>query len=275
MSTVRVLARWDARTVLRDRWFLSAATAFAALTLAAAALALAGADIAGLSSFDRVAATLISLTMLFVPLLGLTVGAGWIAGDRETGALTMLLSQPVDRGALFAGKYLGVAQAVLSAILVGFGAAGVVLAARVGLDRLPAFLWLIAMALLLALAALSIGFLLSAASQNRNRALGAALLAWLILVIVSDLGILGTALILRLPAPAVLVLGALNPVSAFRMAAILGISGAPDLLGAVGIYAAEQLGPAGLLAALTAILVAWIIAAYLLGRARFQSLTEP
>ncbi len=274
MNTIRVLARWDTRTVLRDRWFLSAAAAFAVLTLAAASLALAAPDIAGLSSFDRVAATLIHLTMLFVPLLGLTVGAAWIAGDRETGALTMLLSQPVDRRALFTGKYLGVARALLSATLVGFGASGLILAARVGTDRLPAFLWVIVLALLLALAALSIGFLLSAASPNRSRALGAALLAWLTLVIVSDLGILGTALILRLPAPVVLVLGALNPVSAFRMAAILGITGSPDLLGPVGDYAVERLGAVGLLVALAGVLVLWAVAAYYAGRTRFQNLIE-
>jgi Cu-processing system permease protein len=274
MNPVRVLARWDTRTVLRDRWFVSAAAAFAALTLAAAALALTSPAIAGLSSFDRIAATLIHLTMLFVPLLGLTAGAGWIAGDRESGALLMLLSQPVERTEVFAGKYLGLARALLSATLVGFGGAGVLLAARVGLDRLPAFLWLIALALLLALASLSIGFLLSAASPGRSRALGASLLVWLILVIVSDLGILGTALILRLPAPAVLVLGALNPVSAFRMAAILGITGSAELLGPVGLYATDRIGTAGLVAVLTGILVLWAAAAYRLGRARFRSAAE-
>jgi Cu-processing system permease protein len=274
MNSVRVLARWDTRAVLRDRWFVSAAAAFGALTLAAAALALASPAIAGLSSFDRITATLIHLTMLFAPLLGLTAGAGWIAGERETGALVALLSQPLQRTELFAGKYLGVARALLAAMLVGFGTAGMLLAARVGTDRLPAFLWLVVLALVLAVASLSLGFLLSATAPNRSRALGAALLAWLVLVIVSDLGILGTALILRLPAPVVLVLAALNPVSAFRMAAILGVSGTAELLGPVGLYAAERLGPAGLMAALCAVLVFWAAGAYYAGRIRFARAVE-
>ncbi len=274
MNTVRVLARWDTRAVLRDRWFVSAAAAFGALTLAAAALALASPPIAGLSSFDRITATLIHLTMLFAPLLGLTAGAGWIAGERETGALVMLLSQPLQRAELFAGKYLGVARALLAAMLVGFGTAGVLLAARVGTDRLPAFLWLVVLAVVLALASLSLGFLLSAAAPNRSRALGAALLAWLILVIVSDLGILGTALLLRLPAPVGLVLAARSPVSAFRMAAILRVSGTAELLGPVGLYAAERLGTTGLLAALCAVLVLWATGAYYAGRMRFERVVE-
>ncbi len=274
MNRVRVLARWDSRAVLRDRWFVSAAAAFGGLTLAAAALALASPPIAGLSSFDRIAATLIHLTMLFAPLLGLTAGAGWIAGERETGALVMLLSQPLYRAELFAGKYLGVARALVAAMVMGFGSAGVLLAARVGTDRLAAFLWLVLLALLLALASLSLGFLLSAAAPNRSRALGGALLAWLILVIVSDLGILGTALILRLPASVVVVLAALNPVSAFRMAAILGISGTAELLGPVGLYAAERLGPAMLLAALCAVLLFWAAGAYYAGRLRFERAVE-
>ena len=274
MNSVRVLARWDTRAVLRDRWFVSAAAAFGALTLAAAALALASPPIAGLSSFDRITATLIHLTMLFAPLLGLTAGAGWIAGERETGALVTLLSQPLQRTELFAGKYLGVARALLAAMLLGFGTAGMLLAARVGTDRLPAFLWLVVLALVLAVASLSLGFLLSATAPNRSRALGAALLAWLVLVIVSDLGILGTALILRLPAPVVLVLAALNPVSAFRMAAILGVSGTAELLGPVGLYAGERLGPAGLMAALCAVLVFWAAGAYYAGRIRFTRVVE-
>jgi len=268
------IARWDARAVLRDRWFISVAGAFGSLVIAAALVALGSVDVLGVSAFGRVAATLIHLGMLFIPLIGLTVGAVWIAGERESGSLVLLLSQPVERRTVFSAKYLGVAWGMTGAVAVGFGAAGLLLALRAGTDRIPAFLWLVALSSLLALAMLATGFLISAGSPSRSRALGTALLVWLALVIVSDLGILGTAMILRLPAWAVLVLGSLNPVSAFRLAAIVGITGSADLTGPVGLYAADRLGFAGLLGALVLILAAWTGGAYLLGRKRFLEAVE-
>lgn len=267
--SLSVIARWDARAVLRDRWFLSTAGAFAVLVLASALVALSTMDVVGVPAFGRVAATLIHLGMLFIPLIGLTVGAVWIAGERESGSLVLLLSQPAHRGAVFSGKFLGVAWAMAGAVAIGFGAAGVLLALRAGGDRLPAFLWLVVLSILLALAALATGFALSAGSPSRSRALGTALAVWLGLVIVSDLGLLGTAMVLRLPAPAVLVLGSLNPVSAFRLAAIVGVTGSAELTGPVGLYAADRLGIPGMLLALAGILLVWTGAAYHIGRRRF------
>ena len=269
MSTLGTLARWDARAVLRDRWFIAISGAFAALAVAAAAVAMAGVDVIGVSAFGRVSATLVHLGMLFIPLLGLTVGAVWIAGERESGSLGMLLSQPVDRGTVYAGKFLGVAWGMLGAVALGLGSAGVLLAVRAGADRVLGYLWLVALSLLLALATLALGFLVSAASPGRSRALGAALVLWLLLVIISDLGVLGTALALRLPAPLVLVLGSLNPVSAFRLAAVVGISGTAEVTGPVGIYAADRLGMVGLNALMVGVLAAWGIGGFLAGRARF------
>ncbi|MDR5709292.1 MAG: ABC transporter permease subunit, partial [Armatimonadota bacterium] len=195
--TALIMARWDARASLRDRWFLSLAFAFWALTLAAAATALAGLRVIGLSSFARAAAALIHLAQLFVPLLGLTLGAGWLAGDRETGALEFLLAQPVSRGALYAGRYGGLAASVLSAIWLGYGAAGVVLAWGAGPEHVGVFLALVGLSSLLAMATLSVGFLISAFAPTRGRALGWALLVWLGFVVLQDLGVLGAALSLR------------------------------------------------------------------------------
>jgi Cu-processing system permease protein len=269
MTPVRIVARWDARAVLRDRWFVAVAAAYAVLTLAAAVVALSSATIFGVSSFGRSAAALIQLTMLFVPLLSLTVGAGWIAAERESGALALIACQPITRNAIFAGKYVGVAWTVIGATVLGFGAAGMVLATRSGADQLPAFLLLVGLAILLSLAMLSVGFAVSAAAPSRSRALATALLLWLGFVIVSDLGVLGTAVVLRLPAPIVLLLGSVNPVSAFRLAAIVGITGNADLTGPVGQFAADRFGVPMLVGALTAVLAAWTAGAYLVGRRRF------
>jgi len=272
--SLATIARWDARGVLRDRWFVAVAGAFGALVIASAAVALAAVDVLGVSAFGRVAATLINLGMLFIPLIGLTVGAIWIAGERESGSLVLVLSQPVERRTIFAGKFLGVAWGMTAAVALGFGAAGALLAVRAGTDRIPAFLWLVGLSTLLAMAMLATGFFISAGSPSRSRALGTALVAWLGFVIVSDLGLLGTTMVLRLPVPALLVLGSLNPVSAFRLAAVVGITGSADLTGPVGLYAADRLGLGGLIAMLLLVLCLWTMVAYLAGRARFLKAVE-
>ncbi|MDR5684477.1 MAG: ABC transporter permease [Armatimonadota bacterium] len=268
MTAAGVLCRWNVRAVLRDRWFAATAAAFAVLAVAASAVALAGAGIVGVSSFDRAAAALVQLTMLFVPLIGLTVGAGWIAADRESGALALLLAQPVDRRAVFTGQFAGVATAIAAAILVGYGAAGALLAVRAGTEHLGSFVWMVALAVLLAVAMLAIGFAISAVAPNRSHALGVAVLWWLVLVVVSDLGVLGTAAMLRLPAPALMALVSVNPVSAFRIGAIVAV-GSTETIGPVGIYVAERLGTVGLSGGLVAVLVAWALGAFWVGRTRF------
>jgi len=244
------------------------------LVISAAGVALSSANVLGVSSFDRAAATLIHLTMIFSPLIGLTVGATWLAGERESGALAMLLSQPVHRDQVYDGTALGLAWAVAAATLIGFGAAGLMLSLRATSERIAPFIAILVLSLLLALASLAIGLWLSATAQNRSRALGAALVVWLVLVIVSDLGLLGTAAMLRLPAPAVLLLGSLNPVSAFRIASIVVISGSAELTGPVGLYGAQRLGTSGLVGAMGASLLLWIAGAYAIGRWRFRRSIE-
>ncbi len=269
MTGWAVVASWDVRAALRDRWLWALAAAFGSMTLAASAVALSGLRVVGLSSFDRAAAALVHLSMLFVPLLGLVLGGVWIAGERESRALDFLLAQPLDRRALYVGRYLGLAGAVTGATWLGYGTAGVVLAWGAGTDRLPAFLWLVLLSTLLGLASLSVGLAISAAAPNRGRALGAALLAWLALTVLTDLGVLASAVALRLPAAVVLSLAAANPVSAFRMAALAVVTRTPELLGPVGMVAIDRLGATGTAVALSGVLLVWAAGGLGVGLRRF------
>ncbi|MFN3285724.1 MAG: ABC transporter permease subunit [bacterium] len=275
MSAWAVLARWDARAALRDRWLWALAAAFGVMTLGAAALALSGLRVVGLSSFDRAAAALVHLSMLFVPLMGLVLGSLWIAGDRESGALDFLLAQPTDRSALYVSRYLGLAGAAVSATWVGYGAAGLVLAAGAGTERLGSFLWLVALSTLLALASVSVGLAISAASPSRGRALGAALLAWLALTVLTDLGVLASAVALRLPPAVLLALASANPVSAFRIAGLLVVTRSPELLGPVGLVATDRLGSVGAALALCGVLLLWAAGGLAVGLLRFRRATGP
>ncbi len=84
-ENVYVLIQKELRDARHNRWFVLYTIAFAALSLALAWFALSGAGNFGLAGFGRTSASLINLVLLIVPLMGLTLGALSLAGEREKG----------------------------------------------------------------------------------------------------------------------------------------------------------------------------------------------
>ncbi len=260
LAQVWTIAQRELREALRAKWLMFYALGFAALAFALSYAGVSSAGYAGLGGFGRTAASLINALLLFVPLLGLSVGAVTLAGDRERGTLTYLLAQPVNRAEVFFGKAIGAALAIIAALSFGFGLAGLALASGGSGDAL-AFLGLAGYSVLLALVSLGVGFVISALTRKAATALGAALIVWLALVFFGDLGLIGAALAFR-PTPLTLFfLLVLNPLQVFKVAAIYNLRATLDTLGAVGQYAYYQFGDALPLFLLT-LLVAWIAAMF-------------
>ena len=260
LTLLWTIAQRELREALRNKWLWFYAVGFAVLALALSQAGLASAGYAGLGGFGRTAASLINALLLFVPLMGLSVGAGALAGDRERGTLLYLLAQPVSRAEIFFGKALGAALALVAALGLGFGLAGLGLASS-GDGDAATYLALAGYSLLLALVSLGLGFLVSARTRKGSTAAGAALLLWLALVFLGDLGLVGAALALR-PTPAAL-LGMLlvNPLQVFKLSAIYSLRATLDTLGAVGQYAFYRFG-AALPLLLLALLASWIVASF-------------
>jgi len=252
------IARKEVRDALRNRWFVLYAAAFAGLALMFARLALGDAATAGLAGFGRTAASLVNLVLLVVPLMGLTLGAGSLAGERERGTLALLLAQPVTRREVLGGKFAGLALALGSALALGFGLAGAAVAIGGGAVDAGAYVRVVGFAMLLALAMLAVGVLISSAARRMGTATGVALFVWLTLVFVGDLGLMGTALTLRLDVSTLLALAVLNPLETFKIAAVGAITGTLDALGPAGVYATRTFGD-GLVGLLAAVLVAWTV----------------
>lgn len=257
-ANVLIITRKELRDALRNRWFLVFTIAFAALALGLSALMQPGSNHLRMASYSRTAASLINLVLLFVPLIGLTLGSANLSGDRETGTLVYLLAQPVNRLEVLLGKYLGMAGALFATLSLGFGAAGVAMTLQGSISDAGSYLLTVALAYLLALAMLSIGFLLSTLAQKTAAALGGALFVWLLLVFIGDLGIMGTTVAMRLPIQAVFFIAILNPLQMFKIASILTIQANLEILGPAGLYATDQFGGL-LLPLLLAGLALWIV----------------
>lgn len=255
-SIVILLAK-ELREAWGNRWFLLYSAAFTALALAMAWLGVAGVMAGGFAGLARTAASLVNLVILIVPLMGLTLGAHALAGERERGSLLYLLAQPVDASEVVLGKLLGLAAAVIASLLLGFGVAGLAIAGRGGGEVWP-FLAFLGLAVLLSAVSVSVGLLISALASRVGVAIGVAVFLWLALVFLGDLGLMGTSLVLELSTAQLLAATLVNPLQVFKVAAILVIRGGLEVLGPAGLYAARAWGD-GLIGLLVAILLLWIL----------------
>ena len=260
LTLLWTIAQRELREALRNKWLWFYAVAFAGLALALSQAGLASAGYAGLGGFGRTAASLINALLLFVPLMGLSVGAGAVAGDRERGTLLYLLAQPVSRAEVFFGKAIGAAMALVAALGLGFGLAGLGLASG-GDGNALAYLMLAGFTLLLALVSLGLGFIVSTLTRKGATAAGAALVLWLGLVFFGDLGLVGATLTWRPTSDVLFMLLVVNPLQVFKLASIYSLRATLDTLGAVGQFAFFQFGSA-LPVVLLTLLAGWIVATF-------------
>jgi Cu-processing system permease protein len=256
---VLAFARRELREALSSRWFLLYTLAFGVLAVAVSFMSLAGAGSHGFAGFGRTAAGLLNLIMLVVPLMALTAGAGSIAGERERGSLLYVLVQPVSRVEVLLGKYIGLSTALGASLLLGFGLSAGVLAWRAGGAGAGAFAALGVMACVLAIVMLGVGLLISALSRKASVATGVSLFVWLVLVLLSDLGLMAGAIVFKLRVQELFLLAIVNPLQAFKMGAILGMNASLDVLGPAGAYASRSFGE-GLGWLLIGVVLAWAIA---------------
>lgn len=259
LNVVRLLSAKEMRDARRNRWFIVVSVLFALLSASLSLLGLAGLGSLEISGFGRTAASLLNLVLLIVPLMGLLLGAMSITGEREQGTLITLLAQPVTAGEVFMGKYLGSALALLSTILLGFGASALVIARFAGAQEIGDYLHLIAFTLLLGLSFLSLGFLASVFVRRQATAVGTALFLWFAFIFLSDLGLMGTAIVLRLSPNELFWLVSINPAQVFKLSVIGALQKSLESFGAAGLYASDVLGP-WLAYVLGGILCVWILA---------------
>lgn len=267
--TVITFAAKELRDARRNRWFLLYTAALAALSLAISGLAVSEQGAYGMAGFGRTTASLVNLIMLVVPLMGLTLGALSLAAERERGTLLYVFAQPVTPAEVFLGKYLGLSLALLASLALGFGLSGLVISWKVGGAHVASYLTLCALSVGLSLTSLGIGFLISAATRRASTAVGVAIFVWLVVVLLGDLGLMGTALVLRLHVNTLFGLALGNPLQVFKIAAIAGSHGTVEVLGPAGVYAFRTFG-AGLLPMLVGVLGAWIVAPVVSGLCVFR-----
>lgn len=239
-----IVGREEYRRALETRWLFGFAALFTALVLGLSWFGLAQSREVGFQGFARLTLSLMNLVLFIVPLTGLLLGVTSIAGGGE--GLPLLLAQPVSRGQVLMGKFLGLAAALAVAQAVGFGGGGLVVALNAGAAQARGFLVLTGLSLLLGWLSVAAGLLLATALPDRLKAVSAALLLWLVLVVAYDLVVLGATVLLQgVPLQTVLFPALLlNPVDMARVLTTLAV-GSGALLGPTSAVLVNLFGGAG------------------------------
>lgn len=243
-SRMRIVAREEYRRALESRWLFGFSGLLAALILGLSFFGLAQSREVGYQGFARVTLSLMNLVLFMVPLTGLMLGVTSITSG--TGTLPLLLAQPVARGEVFLGKFLGLAAAITIAQAVGFGAGGAVVAFNAGADQVRGYLMLTLLSFVLGWLTVAAAMLFAVLWPDKLKATSAALGLWLLMVVAYDLVVLGITAILRgvsLQAvlfPALLV----NPVDLVRVLTTLA-AGSGALFGPTSAVLVRFFGTTG------------------------------
>ncbi|OGR93693.1 MAG: hypothetical protein A2992_07810 [Elusimicrobia bacterium RIFCSPLOWO2_01_FULL_59_12] len=239
----QALVAKEFREAVRSRWLLGLIAVFCFLAFGLSWIGTAASTIRGYSGFGRTSAALVNLVLLIVPLMGLTMGAFSLAGERERRTLDLLLVLPLRPAHIFWAKALGLGAALTAALSAAFGLSGLTLAFRGGLRDGGLYLAFFSATLLLAFCTMSLGLWISALNRRIAPAIGIALVAWFGFVLGGDLGFLGMSAAVRLSPEALLATAWLNPLSLYRLLAVDVLGAHLDMLGPAGLCAQDLLGP--------------------------------
>ncbi len=186
-----LLAKKEFLDKVRNKWILSLSILFAVLGVVFAYIgAVQTAGEVGFQEMEVTVISLMGLTALLMPLVGLILAYGTIAGEDENGSLGLLMSLPMTRSDIILGKFLGLSAVMATTVLVGLGAAGLVVVAFAGTGGWEGFLYLMGASILLGVLFIALGIFLSTFMKRRSTAIGGAVFLFLFFFLLYDLIVL-------------------------------------------------------------------------------------
>jgi len=251
----RALIWFELQERIRDRWVVVISILFALL---ASGVGLYGrsaeADVAKLTG-----PSLVTLASLLVPLVALVLSHDAIVGERERNTLGLLLSLPVRRFEVIIAKFVGRGLALSAAVGLGLGSAMLVSEP----EGARTLLALMGPTLLLGLAFLSMGLLISTVTRRQATAASVVVVVWFGLVFFYDLGLLGMLILSDGGVSQSLVAGLVvgNPAGLYRVQ-MMEVFAGPEVLRDLGVQTGAPETPV-----IFALWSAWIVAPALLSGA--------
>ncbi|MEO9777794.1 MAG: ABC transporter permease subunit [Sedimentitalea sp.] len=192
IARIFAAAVYESHIARRNRWVLIAVVLMVVFSLVLSAVGSAPSGGLGADRLSITVASLTSLSVYLVPLVALLMSFDAVAGEVERGTLPLLLTYPVARWEIIAGKLLAHTGILVIALVAGYGAAALVAVPTdptsiSGAGALWRLTWT---SILLGATFLGIGYALSSLSRRTSGAAGLAIGLWLGLVVLYDLALL-------------------------------------------------------------------------------------
>ena len=249
LNSYWAVAQLDIAEVLRSRWLLFCVGIYALLGGVFLLVGMRESSVFGFTGTGRVLISYVHALLVLLPLMALVATGHVVNKARDDGALELLFSQPISRGAFFSAVSsvrLVVLLAPLVILMVAIGAFGqVVFGQDVAWDFINHCLILCAA---LVWAFCGLGLWVSTFVSNSARATMYLLLIWVAGIALMDFALAGLMLQWRLEPRVVFALATLNPVQSIRMALLSSADPELSVLGPVGFYLANRIGDAWLYA---------------------------
>jgi ABC-2 type transport system permease protein len=237
------LFRLELADALRSRWLAFAVLAYAAVFGAFTWLGLRESSVLGFTGLSRVVLNASNAIVIVLPLVALIATCQAVVKARTSGHFELFLSQPCRRREWFLAL-------CLSRAVVLIGPLAFALLALLGVSAfleegalLPMVVNCFAITCALVGSFIGLGMLVSALSPTAERAVVLALLVWLFVSALHDFAIIGVLMEWRLQPEVVFALTAINPTEAARLALLSGVDPELSVLGPVGFWLANTLGP--------------------------------
>lgn len=271
MRAIRIIAAKEIRDALRNRWIAATIALLATISLLLYFLGASPGGSIRASSLDVTIVSLASLSVYLIPLIALMLSFDALVGEFERGTMLLLLTYPVARWQVIMGKFIGHMVILLTAIVVGYGGTALVIvfSTNSGADNWLAYLMMMASTWFLGGIFIALGYLISVLVQERATAVGAAIGAWLVGVVLYDLGLMGLLLAdeeqsISQNLFATLIVA--NPTDAYRIFNLTGLDSIKQVAGMSDIGASTAVNPALLLG----VMAAWLLLPLLLTILRFR-----
>lgn len=249
MSPFLAFLRLELAEARRSRWMLFATIVYAGLAIAFVWLGLRESTVLGFTGLSRVLLNLANAVLIIFPLLVLIATHGAIVRARSSGFCELLLTQPVKRSSWF-GALLVSRLVILVGPLVALLLACVIGAAFLEPEpglAITAFKSL-AICASLVFSFVGVGLLVSSLAKNTERALVWAMVIFVVTAALHDVLLISVLLRTSVPPQLVFVLSALNPGEAARIGLLTSVDPELSVLGPVGFWLANALGPSVALA---------------------------
>jgi Cu-processing system permease protein len=257
MSTLKI-ARYQLQDMVRNRWVLFYGLFFLVVTDALFRFGGSG---------DRVVLSLMNVVLVMIPLVSVVLGAMFLYSAREY--VELLLAQPIGRGTLYRGLFIGLALPLCGAFFLGVGLPFLYHGALVG-EHAAALGVLLLAGVLLTLVFVSLSFAVALRTEDRIRGLGLALALWMFFTILyNGLVLMVIQVFSDYPLQhAVIGMSLLNPVDLGRILLLLNLD-VSAMMGFTGAVFQRFFGSGTGQAVTLAAMSAWLAVPFVLGQRAF------